>query len=563
MDSFQERMNNMETTPKFIKALNAEAAETSVSVTENGALGYARTEHRLTDFFFKIGSMRKWTDQQIISEFLPVYAEDKERAIELLFFLRDCRGGLGERRVFEVLYSWLVREDSATAAKLIDLIPEYGSWKTFFKLTPVFAKAGGNILANVISKFIKQWLDDHESLSNGSKKSISLMAKWLPSLNASSKDSRRIAKFWYGIWERAMREKFGLDVVCSTKAFRKEFVALRKHLNVVEQQMSAGEWGEIDYNKVPGVAGSNYRNAFMRHDTERRKQWLSDLATGKNGAKINTTTLTVTELVHKYFKQSSSYYGLGRADPAQVDGTIEAAWKDLVEKGRTKEFTEKAAAQPFLPVIDGSGSMYSNVTQNTMSIEIAMSLGLYFSAINSGYWRNHVMSFGSMPEVYCLPENASLLQKLITATRYNDCGSTDIERVFDLVLSTAIKNDLPQEEIPALIIFSDMEFNGAMCFNNGSYYGTAEDVKIKLFTHIAEKYRAAGYKLPKLYFWNICGRTNTLPIIENDLGLGLISGYSQQIADMVVSKKLDPYGIIIEKLDAERYDPVRKALAAE
>jgi hypothetical protein len=332
-------------------------------------------------------------------------------------------------------------------------------------------------------------------------------------------------------------------------------------LNVVEQQMSANEWDKIDYNKVSGIAGVNYRNAFLRHDTERRTQWLGDLASGKNGAKINTATVGVVELVHKYFEKNrfSSYWGF-RGTSTGPDATIEAAWKKLVEDGRSAEFSEKAAVQPFLPVIDGSGSMYSAVTQNTQSIEIAMALGLYFADVNNGFWRNRVMSFGSNPEVYRLPDSASLLDKLIAATKYNDCGSTNIEKVFDLVLSTAVKNNLKQEDIPALVIFSDMEFDSAMYFQNG-YCDT--DTQLKLFKHIAQKYDNAGYKLPKLYFWHICGRTNTIPLTENELGLGLISGFSQQIADMVVSKKLDPYEIVLEKLDAPRYDLVRKALKSE
>jgi hypothetical protein len=137
-------------TNSFLNSLNTAAANTSVSHTENGAVGYIRTRHALTDFFFKVGSMRSWSDEQIVSAFMEAYAEDKNRALELLFLVRDCRGGQGEKRVFTVVFSWLAKTNPDFACALLKLVPEYGSWKSFFDLMSFFLSAS--------VAFVNDWL---------------------------------------------------------------------------------------------------------------------------------------------------------------------------------------------------------------------------------------------------------------------------------------------------------------------------------------------------------------------------------------------------------------------
>jgi hypothetical protein len=304
--------------------------------------------------------------------------------------------------------------------------------------------------------------------------------------------------------------------------------------------MSANKWGEIDYNKVPSRAGVIYRNSFLKHDETRRRQWLADLEKPESGAKINTAALDCPTIVSKYC--TDRWYGDYSNDK---DATLEAAWKDMVEKGRQQGITN------FIPVIDGSGSMCTGGGVNIMAMDVARGLCLYFAGINAEPWRGKAIEFGSHPEFFQVDSDGSLLNQLKIAGRHGDCGTTNLEAVFDLVLRTAVNANLKQEEIPGIIIFSDMEFNFA-CENPGEY----------LFKEIEKKWKAAGYQMPKLFFWNINSRTGTIPMVENDLGVGLISGFNQSIMKMVMSNKLDPYDIIIEQLDAPRYDAVRKALAA-
>ena len=518
----------MTKTNKFLSSLKKADARESVSITENGAVGYARSGHALTDFFFKVGSMRNLGPIEIANDFAEVYAEDKQRALELMFFVRDCRGGQGEKHVFNAIYGWLVKNDPSAAVSLLSLIPEYGSWKTFFELTPYFLSASEDVRKAANDFFVDQWDNDIDGME--AEKSISLMAKWCPSANASSQETKNRARYW--------RNVLGV----TEKEYRKTLASLRDYIKVLETKMSANKWSEIDYNAVPSRAGVLYRNSFLKHDETRRRQWLADLQKPESGAKINTGVLDCPTIVNKYLN-----YNYWSGDLKEEDATLEAAWKDLITKGRELGVTN------FIPVVDGSGSMYgASVAGTTLrAADVAMGLGLYFAGINSDPWRGKVIEFGSNPVFYEVDTDGKLRNQIAISTRHADCGCTDLEAVFDLVLDAAVNGNLKQNEIPGIIIFSDMEFNGA-----------CRCPDVRLMKAIERKWNAAGYQLPKLFFWNICSRTNTIPLTENNLGVGLLSGFSQSIMRMVMSSKLDPYEIIIEQLDAPRYDLVRKALAS-
>ena len=513
-------------TNKFLTSLKQSDANNSISVTENGAIGYARSGHALTDFFFKVGSMRNADPSQIEIDFAEVYAEDPKRALELMFFIRDCRGGQGEKFVFNTIFGWLCKSHPDNAVSLLSLIPEYGSWKTFFDLTPYFLSASENVQKAAKTLFMDQWDNDIDSMD--ADKSISLMAKWCPSANASSRNTKNLARYWRGV--------LGI----TEKEYRKTLSSLREYLKILETKMSANKWNEIDYNSVPSRAGVIYRNAFMKHDEERRQKWLEYLKKPESDAKINTSVLDCPTIVSKYVSNSDwhKYY------IDNEDATLEAAWVDMVKKGR------ELGINGFIPVVDGSGSMTVNIVGNLSAMDVARGIGLYFAAINAEPWRGKAIEFGSHPEFFEVDSDGSLLQQLKIANRHCDCGSTNLEAVFDLVLKVAVDGNLKQEEIPGILVLSDMELNAA-CHHPDE----------NLFKQIEQKWNAAGYKLPKLVFFNINSRTNTIPLTENENGVTLLSGYSQSILRMVMSGKLNPYDVLVEQLDSPRYDPVREALA--
>jgi hypothetical protein len=111
---------------------------------------------------------------------------------------------------------------------------------------------------------------------------------------------------------------------------------------------------------------------------------------------------------------------------------------------------------------------------------------------------------------------------------------------------------MSQEDMPKnVLIISDMEFNSAVGWHRPSE---------TLFTTIAKKYAAHGYKLPRLVFWNVNSRTGTIPVRENDLGVALVSGFSPNVVNMVMSNKLDPYECLLETINAERYNPIEETI---
>lgn len=513
---------------RFINGIKNADAETSVSVTENGALGFSKTNSRLVDFFFHIGSMRSWDKSKIASDFAEAYAENPQRAIETMFLARDCRGGMGEKNVFNVCFDWLVRNYPGDAKDVLHLIPEYGSWKTFFDLTDSFQK-NADILNEAKDVFKKQLAKDMSDSINFGK--CSLLAKWCPSENTSSKETRKLANYW--------RNVLGL----SGKEYRKMLSGFRRQIKIVETSMSANKWSEIDYNAVPAKAGLLYKDAFLKHDELRRKEWLSALSQNNGSAKINTSGLTAADLVKKYMESTMTSFGFN-FDSMVEDPVIEAAWKDLIAKNQLPE-----NCPDMIPVMDGSGSMYWDGNNAMKAIYVSIGLGLFLANINRGAFKGKAIEFGRKPHFFEVPTGASLFEQIKIAMKYDDCGNTNIRAVMELVLKTAVDNNLGQNEIPQLICFSDMEFDEAFVHSDE-----------KLFKIINDEYNAAGYLLPKMFFWNIDSRSNTIPLIENEMGVGLLSGYSQSIMDMVLSRKLNPYSILIEKLNSPRYDLVRKAL---
>lgn len=491
----------------------------NVSITENGAVGYKTTGRKLLDLNFAVSSLRNKSEAEIQNMFESALAQDVDTAIVWLFFARDIRGGLGERRTFRVCMNLLAREFPQKLRKVLPLVAEYGRWDDLFCLM------GTKVQNDVVALIDAQLKADIAGM--GKNESISLLAKWLPSVNASSKETRRMGLL--------IASKLNLNA----RTYQRLLSKMRKYLEVVEQKMSAGEWGEINYEHVPSRANLNYNSAFLRHDEERRREYLGKLEKGE--AKINSSVLFPHDIVHKYMQ------GGWRCSVFQ-DQAIEAMWKALPNTVENGEGT--------IVVSDGSGSMTSKVGGTSVSaLEVANALAIYFAERLSGPYKDKYITFSMKPQLVNLAGSTTLNGKLQTALRHNEVADTNIEAVFDLILATAVKNHLKQEEMPKnVLVISDMEFNS--CVRSNSY-----GMDKALFKVIEAKYKNYGYKLPRLVFWNVNSRTGTIPVKENEMGVALVSGFSPNVAKMVMSGALDPMDALIETLNAPRYEPVRKALA--
>ena len=211
-----------------------------------------------------------------------------------------------------------------------------------------------------------------------------------------------------------------------------------------------------------------------------------------------------------------------------------------------------AGAENVLCVVDGSGSMLCPVGEgNTTALHVSNALGVYFAERMGGAYHNRFITFSNTPKYVDLSSCRTLKEKLELAFSNNDCTNTNIEATFRLILETAVRNRLRQEELPAtILIISDMEFDQAM-------WGRNTDT---LFGIIKKKFAAHGYKVPKLVFWNVNSRTNVIPVRENRLGVGLVSGFSVNICNMVLSNELDPFACLKKALEGERYRKVEECI---
>lgn len=491
----------------------------NMTVTENGAIGYKTSGSALVDMNYQVSSLRSSDEEEIITLFDKVFRENREYALKWLFFARDVREGLGERRLFRICYARLYELDIDIFVANLKNIPEYGRWDDLLYLIGMSEHTDDIIIA-----MLKEQLwEDLENIK--ANRPISLLGKWMPSENASSKSTKILAR------------KIIKLLNMSPRQYRLMLTELRKYLNVVEAQMCAQKWDQINYEEVPSLANLRYKNAFDRHDYERRRQYLSLVSTGK--AKLNMSVGTPVDIVSRY--TGDNYYHL------DFDETLELAWQNLKD----------IMIQDTLVVADGSGSMFTRVSHNIKALDVANALAIYSSEHNHGVYKNKYITFSNNPQFVEFDENMTLMEKIHIALKHDEVANTNIEAVFDLILATAIQYNIPQDEmIKNVLIISDMEFDAAQ--SNPWGYGRSEHnpLTLSLFGLIKQRYETAGYNLPKLIFWNVNSRTKVVPLTENELGVVLISGFSQNALKMVMTNKYDPYDVLIETITSERYDPI-------
>lgn len=504
----------------FVNKLENELliGENNIKHTANGAVAFATTGKCLLDLHFSVSSLRNKSAQDIQDMFSKAFYRNPLYTMRWLFYASDVREGLGERRLFRICLEWLSQERPEYAKRVLLLVPEYSRWDNLFVLLDTQLKY------DVVEIIREQLLNDYKSFCKNEP--ISLLAKWMPSCNSSSKETRRKAKI--------IMDCLG----CGASEYRRLLSKLRNYSNVVEVKMTANEWDKIDYNSVPSCANIKYRNAFMRNDGERRRDYLSKLNSGDSSIKINARVLYPHDIVHKY-----SY--------SRYDETLEQLWNNLKDT--------VSGASNVMTVVDGSASMTIPVENSSVTaLEVAMSLGIYFSERLTGEFKDRFITFSSSPQLVDLSNCSSLYDKIKYAKKFNEISNTNIKKVFELILKTAINNNMKQEDIPStILILSDMEFDDCVVMSND--YNKCNPTK-RLFEEISKKYRKHGYKLPRIVFWNICSCSGAIPVSSNELGVALVSGFSVNTVKMVLDNELDPYKCLLNVIMDKRYDAVENAL---
>lgn len=487
---------------------------TKKTLTENGAVAYKSTGKELLDFNFKLTSYRNFDEADIANDFAKVFYEEPITAVKYLFYVGDIREGLGERKVFKTCFNWLAYNKPEYAKKLCGLIPEYSRWDILVQLINI--KPLKKTVVDMIDRQLKQ---DRKSMEEG--KPISLLAKWMPSENASSKETMELAR------------KLHSALHMSPKVYRRTLSRLRAYLDVVEVKMSSNRWSEIDYETVPSKANVRYTDAFLRNDESRRVAYLKSLANGN--AKINASVTLPHEVVSKY--GCTSWFS-----SIEHNEALEQIWKSI----------PNITTEDTLVIRDGSGSMLTRIGNGRCTaLDVSTALAIYCSENCTGGFKDKFITFSSEPKVVSLEHCKTLREKLLYTYKYQDISNTDIYATMKLILKTAIMNHMEQKDLPkTILILSDMQFDGLMFHMNKT-----------LFERIKEDFEFAGYKLPRICFWNLHAYgAETIPMQDNESGLILCSGFSTNNLRMFLSGELDPLKVLLSMINVERYDVIERLI---
>ena len=478
---------------KLVAALEREQ---HIVYTENGARAYDSTGSKVYDLFVMAGALRTAPEERIREMVKAAFEEAPNLALKCIFYLRDIRGGQGERRFFKIAMKTLVNSYSRykeVFTRLLDFIPEYGRWDD------LYAFVGTCIEDRAFNLMYNQLTTDFYS------QTPSLLAKWLKSENASSKESRELAKITMRYFNMPPR------------TYRRVLSVLRKRINVLERQMSEGKWSEIDYSKIPSLAGIRYSKAFVRNDGTRYRTFMDDK---KN--KVNAGALYPYDVVH---------YALKKCDGKTAANKY---WDNLTDYFKDKTFNGIA-------VVDTSASMGGR------PIEVALSLGYYCAERAKGPFHNRMITFSRRPKYINFKDYGDNFFDVVREIfRLNICEDTNLEGTFDLILNTAKNYNLAQEDLPEyIVVISDMEFNMGVAGNRGP------DTFIE---SIRAKWTKAGYKMPKLVYWNVNSHQENIPELNQEVSL--ISGFSPVGYDMILSGKTG-IDLMFDKLLSERYAPIK------
>lgn len=467
-------------------------------MTENGAAALSTVGSNLLDLFGTIGALRPRTETEIAQKFATAFTEDKRLATRMMFYCGNVRGGLGERRTFRVCLKWMAITHPEIVIKNMALIPLFNRWDSLFVLV-------GTSCEKHMWGFIEECIKE-DLMNFKAGKSISLLAKWMPSENASSVETKRLAR-------RAIHQ-----LRMSSRSYRKMLSALRKYLDITERKMSAQDWNEIKYSAVPSYAMKNYSEAFKKHDADRFISYLNSVKKGEK--KINASTLYPYDLVHKVW--------------SRPDEVAELQWNAL------PNYVE--GENNYLVMADVSGSMWGR------PIETSIGLATYFAQHNKGAYHNLYMSFTNDPHFISLKDNMSL-HDAVRFAQYNGVGySTNLMAAFDNILAHAVRNHIAEKDMPkALIVVSDMEINHY--FRPGCNWDFLQTVRAK--------FAAAGYSTPDLYLWNVEARNDTF-LTDETKNVYFISGQSasmfKQICNNLNGKTA--YQLMLDTLNDRMYDCV-------
>lgn len=508
----------------FMNKLSKQVVKNNNTIlTANGAVVYGTTGNALVDFNARATELRNAPECIVRMAAEVAYEADSISFVKLLFQTGDIRFGKGERRIFNICMDWLVANHPLVAVELLPLIAEYTRWDYLVRLTVSSEKEVGKSATEIV---VSQLLADKaclESEDEEVKYHISLLAKWMPSLQTKRDDHKVIVRHLLKSLHMQERE------------YRHLLSALRAHLNVIEKYMSAKELDSIDMEKLTSKQQLRYAAYMKRVMAKKRHAYIQAVLRGEK--KMNASVLNPLDIYHEYLGAKSwQDYFTGKV---AYDEDFEALWSLLPDRTSGNGNT--------LVIRDGSGSMTASIGQGCSAtmLDAASAMAVYCAEHMTGAFHNQFITFSRHPRLIDMSSCQTLAEKINYLKRFDDCSNTDLEATFDLILKTAVENHLSQDEIPAyLMILSDMEFDAATNFN----VHTRRSRKA-LFSTIREEWEAAGYEMPTLVFWQLNGKRTVYPEIDAKNGIVFLSGYSTHELELVMAGEYERIEEVTEEVE--------------
>ena len=512
--------------------------------TENGAPSLSTTGDARLDLFSKV--CRDTEVDRLVGLLERSWAVSPLDTLKIVFHLRDCRGGKGERQQFTNAMYWLMDSHRPEFEANFQHIPFYGRWKD------LLAFLGTAYEAETIKLYTKQLQEDMALLvlGGGKEKQLTLAAKYAPSEGQSFDTKYQAAT------------KFARSMGMNKRGYRVNVLRpLRSQIDanalLLERHMTdrPSDWESIDFSKVPSIALKKYKRAFERHQKERYAAYLDSVKKGEK--KINVLRLMPHEIV-------GAYIGGGvRVSVEGPDSTVETQWKAFVEQTRAKATFGNA-----ISMVDVSGSMgrRGNLNPKAVSpITVSVAMGILIAELTTGPFRDKVITFAAEPKLISL-EGETLYSKTKGLTT-GAAENTNIQAAFDLLLNSAKMFKAAPDQMPkTLFIFSDMQFDDIQDLPLGGNYVTAADGSLQWipvpkpvtnFEALKQKYADAGYQLPRIVFWNLRGDTDDFVVSKDDHGTACISGFSSDLLKLVIDgKDISPLKVMLEAIGDPRYDRI-------
>ena len=486
--------------PANVESANVESAnvpdESVPAETANGALSHATSGDALVNLFYR--AVRGISEEKLFEYADKAAQESMLYTLKIIAYVRDIRGGKGERDLGRALYQWL-QQDATREKHLIQnmwlYLDTYGRYDDMIHLPPNSPayKEYVRLIGNQLKLDLAQLNDN---------KQVSLVAKWVPS---ESSALNKKTNFTYRL---ARSMKIGMPEL------RKKYLTpLRKHIDILEQNMCSKNWADVDYEKLPSQALNRHVKAFRRNDSEKYNAYLNALA--NNAAKVNVGALHPHEVVKKYMNNEIR------------DDLTEAQWQQIMSGLPTSNT---------IVLSDVSSSMRG------LPMLISVTLGILLSSICSNPdFNRRVLTFESQPR-FVLLSGDSLFQDVQTMIRAPWGGSTNICAAFNAILETN-----SAEPVDRLIIVSDMQFNRADSVYNETTYQVMK-----------QKFETANKKMPHVIFWNVNGQYDDFQSLADVPGVSMVSGFSVDILEAVLhGDNITPYDTMMRVLNRERYSYIQ------